>query len=208
MAYARERLPLRVFGPLAATLALAARAGAVPSPAPVFVLDTAVVLMILAQFRLWDDLADRHLDAIAHPERVLVQASSDVVFRVACAALAVLNVALLRIAYPNRAGIAMLGALNIGMALWYARRGSRSALGDHLLLAKYPAFVLIVACGRGIDRPILAACAAAAVYLAACLYEAIHDPDSPAARHRRLVMCEAALLAAFASAAVAIGALS
>jgi len=67
-------------------------------------------------------------------------------------------------------------------------------LGDHILLLKYPVFVLMVACGRGIEQPWQASCSAAAVYLAACLYEAAHDPAAPARRNRALVACEACLL--------------
>jgi 4-hydroxybenzoate polyprenyltransferase len=206
--YVRERMPLGMFVPLATAIALAGRAGAARSPVLTLAVDAAVVMLLLAQFRLWDDLADRQHDGVAHPTRALVLASSDQSFRVICAALGVLNAGLLWLACPNRAGLAIFLALNLGMALWYASRGSRSSLGDHLLLAKYPLFVLIVAYGREIDRPLLVGCAAGAVYLAACLYEAIHDPASPARRHRPLIACEALLLVAVASAAVAIGAFS
>ena len=36
---------------------------------------TVGALLLLAQFRIWDDIADRLQDAIAHPDRVLVRAT-------------------------------------------------------------------------------------------------------------------------------------
>jgi hypothetical protein len=197
IAYFAERIPSRVFVPLAATLAVAARVDAHPQSVAAFATDAIVLLLLVVQFRLWDDIADRRQDLVAHPQRVLVRAPSDLLFRAACVVLAAVNAATLALVYDNRTAFATFVALSGAMAAWYSCRGQRSTLGDHVLLLKYPAFVLIVAAGHQIVRPWLVVCSGAAVYLAACVYEAVHDPASPAAGNRILVACEACLLAAF-----------
>jgi len=97
--YCAERIPLRLFLPLAALLALAARVDAARS-IPESIVDAGILLLLMAQFRLWDDIADRPHDRIAHPERVLVGAPSDTPFRIACGVLAILNAS--RITAPQR----------------------------------------------------------------------------------------------------------
>lgn len=193
--YVVERLPPRMFVPLAALIALAGRIDVVPTSASGLLADGTVVLLLLAQFRLWDDLADRRRDAVEHPQRVLVRAPSDTMFRVACLILSAVNAATLAIVYESSLALVTFVTLTSGMALWYTTRGPRSLAADHVLLLKYPAFVLIVAAGRHVAHPGLVACSAAAIYLAACVYEAVHDPASPAAGNRILMACEAFALA-------------
>jgi hypothetical protein len=48
-----------------------------------------------------------------------------------------------------------------------------------LLLAKYPAVVLVLAGDRLASAPVAIGLSAAAIYLAASAYEAWHDPVSP-----------------------------
>ena len=57
-------------------------------------LDAAFALLLLAQFRSWDDLADRGRDALCHPERVLVRAASIAPIVAFSGALAILNICL------------------------------------------------------------------------------------------------------------------
>lgn len=191
--YFTERLPARIFVPLAGVLALAARADVAPSISG-FAADAGIALLLVAQFRLWDDLADRSHDAVEHPDRVLVRAPSDTLFRRSCVGLALVNAAAVFLVYDSRVALGTLLMLDLGMACWYLRRGPRSTVGDHVLLLKYPLFVLLIAAGHRIEHPRQVGSSAAVVYLAACLYEAIHDPSSPAAANRTLVACEASLL--------------
>ena len=55
--YRRERFRWRVFGPVAVVLTVAA----IPAPL-LFPLSFLAVMLVLFQFRLWDDLADRDYD--------------------------------------------------------------------------------------------------------------------------------------------------
>jgi 4-hydroxybenzoate polyprenyltransferase len=204
--YRRERLPIRLIAPLSTGLALASASAARGGTGLTVLQDAGLMALLLGQFRLWDDLADRLRDRQFHPGRVLVRATSVVVPRVACGLLALLTAGLLALTYPDLTGLLAFVTVAAAALSWYARRAGRTTLGDHVVLAKYPAFVTIVALARGIDRPLLLLASATAVYFAACVYEAVHDPTSPARRYRALVACESALLVV-ASAAAAIGVL-
>jgi 4-hydroxybenzoate polyprenyltransferase len=179
-AYAAERLPLRLLAPITALLALASAAAGWPGPAALTA-EAGHALLLFVQFRLWDDLADRHRDRERHPGRVLCRAVSPRPVVRACLVLAAVNLsaALLRggVAFGTLAGLTLaLGAL-------YRLRGDRTALTDHLLLAKYPAIVLVLAGPRAATAPVSTAGAMALAYLAACAYETWHDPAGPLAAH-------------------------
>jgi 4-hydroxybenzoate polyprenyltransferase len=173
LAYCRERLPLQVYLPLAGALALAARPTG--RDALSFALDTTLAWLLLATTRLWDDLVDREVDAVQHPERTLVRAASPARYQAACACLALVTAGLV-IARPgaNVAG-PMLFALYATLGAIYAWRTRPSAVADTIVLLKYAVFVLVIAAGaigRTTVATALMACAAA------CVYEAWHDPQS------------------------------
>ena len=178
IAYLRERFPLRVYGSLAAAIALAVatRAGGWRAAAT----DAAFALALLLQFRTWDDLADRQRDARTQPQRLLVRAPDVTLVIAFCGALAVLNLCLAVWRDASGLAVAVLAALNGLFGSWYLSRPdtSRTAVGDHLVLAKYPAILVIVAGARALDAPLHAGVTATALYAAACAYEAWHDPDS------------------------------
>lgn len=194
-AYLAERVPLRTFVPVAAALAWASRAARWPGAGDLAA-GTALSFLLVLQFRMWDDLADRHVDAVRRPDRVLAGAGSPTPVAAAAVAAGLIN--LTCAAMPGRgprAALALLG-LNAAMALLYRLRSTRTAAGDHLLLAKYPAFVVILAHERTLAAsPWRLSLACAAVYLAACLYEAWHDRSAPAARRPALLASEGVLLA-------------
>ena len=175
--YFRERLRLRLFVPLA--LLIAAAASRPPVSWTSFAIDAGFALLLLAQFRLWDDLADRVRDRVEHPGRALTREGDATQVVAFCGALAVLNICLA--VWRDGSGIAVgvLSALDAALGVWYLARTRRSIAGEQLLLAKYPAMIAIVAGGRLLEAPVSIAGAAAALYLAVCAYEAWHDPASP-----------------------------
>ena len=176
-AYLRERFPLPIFGPVALVVA-----GCAVGTASLVHLATAAIsaALLLAQFRIWDDLADRQRDSTMHPNRVLVASRTPgPVVGLGIALLAV-NVAMAtqRGALP----LAFLGILHASLGCYYLLRDRRTVLGDQLLLSKYPVFVLILAGERLLSAPAAVLLPAAAVYAAASAYEAWHDPVSPLAQ--------------------------
>ena len=179
--YLRERFRVPIYVPLALAIAGAAAATAAPGWIS-FARDCGFALLLLAQFRLWDDLADRSHDAVVHPDRVLVRAA-DVAQPVACCgALAVLNICIA--VWRDASGLAVgaLATLDAVLAVWYLTRHRASAAGDQLRLVKYPAFALIVAGERALANPWPLAGAAALIYAVVWAYEIWHDPDGPLAR--------------------------
>jgi hypothetical protein len=72
-AYVSERLPLRLILPVSAALALAAGGRWETPGARVSAVATACLLV--AQFRIWDDLADLPRDRVAHPIAPVTAAS-------------------------------------------------------------------------------------------------------------------------------------
>ena len=178
-AWLRERFRPVTFVPIAVVIATAASA-----PAPIelqrLLQDSLIALLLLLQFRLWDDLADRSADAATQPHRVLVKARSTRPFVTLCLALALVNMGLATRAESTLA-VSTLLTLNVALGLWYGLRSRRSIAGDQLLLAKYPAFVVVVAGDRAVAAPLTTAIVAAVIYSAASIYEAWHDPASPVA---------------------------
>jgi hypothetical protein len=177
IAYLVERARPQVVLPLAASIAglahLAGRRGD-------FRLDTLIALLLIAQFRLWDDLADIDRDRVAHPDRVLSRTTALERYVATCALLACANLVLARwCVSTTSAGLLLL--LNAAVAAWYVMRPAhRSVFGDLFLLLKYPIFVVILQAGWPLTP--LEAFAALSIYAAACVFEVWHDVSSPLRR--------------------------
>jgi hypothetical protein len=184
-AYLRERFTLRVFLPLALFIGLAT---ATPSQGwEMLVLDSAYALLLVLQFRVWDDLADRSRDAVSHPDRVLVRAPEVTPIIALCGALAVLNICLAVWRDATGLAVSLLALLNLALGAWYfSRSHRRSSPVDPtrlvIFLAKYPAILIIVAGARLASHPLQTLSAALLLYVVVCAYEAWHDPKSPLAR--------------------------
>jgi hypothetical protein len=176
IAYWIERFRPAVFLPAALSIALAAHSTAEIDLSRL-VTDTIAAILLLAQFRLWDDLADRDRDRQSHPARVIARAPRISPFVVTCVALAVANAILA--AARGGDGVAAFLLLTAAAAAWYRWRPLRRTAGSDLaLLAKYPAFVLVIA--AGLSAPLSHAVPTAmAIYAAAVAVEIWHDPSCP-----------------------------
>jgi hypothetical protein len=183
-AWFRERFTLRLFLPLAIFVGFVASGGLKS-----LVVDVGFALLLLTQFRLWDDLADRTVDAVTHPHRVLVRAPEVTGAIAFCGALAVLNICLAVWRDGSGLAVAMLALLDGALSVWYLARpvvsaGSKDPAYARVVLplVKYPTILAIVAAGRLATAPVLILTAAAVLFAVVCAYETWHDPSGPLAR--------------------------
>ncbi len=191
--WVRERFKLHLAAPLVAALCgIAGLTGTWPGSGR-FVATVVLATLLLAQFRLWDDLADVEADRKSHPERTLPRAASLRPFRDALLWLAGITAGIIVLLDPSGLKLAVLAALDLALAGWYRFRPREYSLGYHVVLLKYPVFVYLLSSEPvHLQRRMFAM---TAVYLAACIYEALHDPRLRgiwAARYA--VVVEAALL--------------
>jgi hypothetical protein len=188
-AWRAQRLPLARFGLLALLLAWAADTMTGARALASIVL----ALSLVAQCRLWDDLIDRERDRLAHPQRLLAAGEAPGPFVAAVALLAAANALALGLlcGWSRSLAAALLFAL---LALWYRWHRARGLLHAHVLLLKYPAFVLLLAASPLAAR---AAAGAIVVYAAMCAFEIL---DGHSARS----LARAARYVPFACAAVAL----
>ena len=174
-AYLRARFPLRIFGFAAIGIAVAARwASTAPPASAALVGATALSVLLLLQFRLWDDIEDRDHDRTAHPERVLVRTPA-APYRRALMYVALTNVAICGVAGSTAA----IEIVFLDLGFYAAYRRIRRYVPDamwrfSILLIKYPAFVVVVATVLGVPQGGRLSAAAMAAYATACVYEALH----------------------------------
>lgn len=192
--YCAERLPVKLVVPVASALAMAARSASAATWLQTGAAAAAAAALFV-QFRVWDDLEDIPRDSLAHPDRVAVRAATTAPI-VASAVLLNLFVLTFLFAAAHRLSVACLAATVGGFVLYYRARRGRSLAGDHVLLLKYPAFVVVLATAYPPVQPPRLLLAAGSAFLAACVYEGLHDPTSPSAGRPSLLVVEAVLLAA------------
>lgn len=175
--YQQTRFPVGLFLPLAMFLFTASLVVGWPPNGLAWVAHVVLALALLFQFRLWDDLNDVTRDRLDYPDRVLCQANSLTLFRVALGVSFVINLALLLWLSSSMAISIFLG-LNVMSLVWYqlaSRLAIHPFVAYHVILIKYPVFVLLLA------WPVVAmevrslACAMAVVYFCFCVYELLHD---------------------------------
>ncbi|MBI5444047.1 MAG: hypothetical protein HY900_22915 [Deltaproteobacteria bacterium] len=198
-AYLRTRLPARLYLPCTAFLVLASLGGSPSAGAARLVWAGVLGWALLLQFRLLDDLCDLPHDRRAHPERVLVRAESLTPFRVLLGLSFAANLTLL-LGRPGPARAWTFLALTAAAGAWYGigrRIFPGRVLGYHVVLGKYPVFVLLLS-GEVRDRWRLGL-SMALVYLCFCIYEALHDEELAAsASAARALAAEAVALFAVA----------
>jgi hypothetical protein len=175
--YLRERFPLRIFG-AAATLQTGAAMWASGAEAASGTIGHGAVLslLLLLQWRLWDDLEDRDRDRATHPNRVLVR-TSPTPFRRALIVLSAINAVLVAVG-DSRVALVQIALLN-GVSC-AAYRSARLRIPDvawrfAILPIKYPVFVTTLATVLGAPPPGRLVTVAAVSFASACGYEALHN---------------------------------
>src|SRR6185503_10220497 len=122
--YFRERFRPTVFAPVAACVALGAAGGAFHLLR--LTADACFAALLLAEFRLWDDLADRRSDALTHPGRVLVRAQSVRPLILLCGALFALNLLICVAMAWSGVSLTVFVALHTALGARYAVRSRRT----------------------------------------------------------------------------------
>lgn len=186
LAYARERIAMPRVPVLAAFLAAA---GLWVEPARGLaeaLLRLALVLLLVVQFRLWRDIADREHERLRHPGRVLARhRGRATAFLVLLAVLTIPIVALLDALEDPGRRVAAYGVLALAVAVVYGSRASTHGrvMRTAWLLLQYPAFVLLA-----IPHPTQpnALVAAAVVYLLAILRDWTISTDAADLRRESL----------------------
>lgn len=176
LSYFRERMRPAVFGPVVLLLTIAACWSAHALHLSAFACALILMALIVTQFRLWDDLADRERDRATHPDRVLVRAKP-ISFQLLTVALAAAGLGAAWFFGGPRPLLA-LGLLDAVFAVLYAL--VRPHLGITVwqypvLLAKYPAFATVVALSVGGPTVGRSVSAALLIYGAALAYETLHS---------------------------------
>ena len=176
LAYFRERMRPAVFGPVVLLLAFAACWSAHALNLSGFACALILMTLIVTQFRLWDDLADRERDRVTHPDRVLVRAKP-ISFQLLTVALAAAGLGAAWFFGGSRPFLA-LASLDAVFAVLYAL--VRPHLGVTVwqypvLLSKYPAFATVVALSVGGPTVGRTVGTALLIYGAAQAYEALHS---------------------------------
>jgi hypothetical protein len=176
LAYARTRI-LRSRILLLWLLVLGASVAAGPSGGAAGIAWLALAsALLIAQFRLWDDLEDIAHDRSLHPDRTLVR-STDLTRFYALLGISIIAAVPLFAVFASKLQAVVYLALIVAFWLLYRmlralalRRFPRSML----VLSKYPAFVLLLA----IDPLRLwTAAVAMTLYLLLAVYEWRHDPE-------------------------------
>ena len=169
--YWRERFPWRIFLPVIVFLAVPSLLSAGEASRLAILL---LLLLLVFQFRLWDDLGDVETDRIEFPERVLSRRRSVAPFYWLWLAVAVGVVVLL---WGHRPLLVCYLVTVTAFLLWYRWLSSHapSVLRYHVVAVKYPIFVYIAAGLSSESRGPLLAATMALVYLTFVVYEPLHD---------------------------------
>ena len=104
---------------------------------------------------------------------------------------------------PSGGKIALLAGLDLAFFLWYRFRPEHYVLAYHAVLLKYPVFVYLLVPAPAFPELARRSVAMGMVYLAACVYEVLHDTrlrKTPLAR--RALAVEAVLLGGLGLAAI------
>ncbi len=116
--YRKSRLPLSVFVPLTLFLCTSVAAVQWPKRWSDWAINLIAAFFLVAQFRLWDDLASVEADQQKHPQRVLCKTDSLGPFWLVLGLLFVVNLGLVFVLKSTNAVFALV-TLNLFFIVWY-----------------------------------------------------------------------------------------
>ena len=138
-----------------------------------------LAFMLILQFRLWDDIADRERDRLKHPDRILCQVSDIKPFLVMASVFPLINGLLLAWYHDHIARIPAYLLLCALLLAWYRLRPSSASpglLNSALVLLKYPFIAWLVSTtAEDPAMPLIFSCLIS-VYLIFIIFEILDDP--------------------------------
>ena len=182
--YRRERLPAALVVTVAVLLTIAAALGSARVDSVTFSCDVLMAVVLVVQFRLWDDLADAAHDRVQFPNRVLCQVERHNNFWLVVLVLFAFNGVAIWCLKSLTATVTHL-ALNALFLAWYhmVRGYFDKSLNAWFVLTKYPVLVFILADpSQPMENKTRVFASTAIVYVAACLYEVLHNSEVRNAR--------------------------
>jgi len=178
VAYARERIAVPRVPALAVFLAAAGFLVQPPLGAADAALRVGLLVLLVVQFRLWADIADRDYERARHPGRVLTRHRGRAsAFLFVLAVLTAPIVTLLSALDDSARRIVAYGVLALAFAVVYGSRASSHGrvMRKAWLLLQYPAFVLLAVPQPATPHALVAA---AVVYLLAMLRDWATSTDA------------------------------
>ena len=174
-AYGRERIGRSRIVILVAVIAALAFIVDAPRDAGNFLLRTVLSAILVASFRIWDDLADRDYDRVHHPARVLVRSAEARWFWTLVVGLGIISAYFL-FAFGGSRSLSIYTGLIVVLAIVY--HGPRRLRSDRfahtqLVLIKYPVFITLLT-AQGFSSKIVLV--GALSYLLMSMYEWFDDP--------------------------------
>jgi hypothetical protein len=177
-AYLATRFPLRLFLPVAALLAAPSLADEPWPGGGLAASRVAVALLLVLQFRLWDDLSDVERDRLDDPGRVLCRTPSLAPFRAALTAAALASAAALIALRRAVAPALVLAAIDAAFVAWYGWARSRvgSPVARALVpLVKYPALAFLLHPASPSGAPPRLVASVVLILASFVLFELVHD---------------------------------
>jgi 4-hydroxybenzoate polyprenyltransferase len=149
-------------------------------------LRVALVALLVVQFRLWDDIADREHDRLRHPGRVLQRHAGRATHFFAVLGLLSIPIVGLLFTFANPEWrIGAYGVLALAVAVVYGTQATAHGRVMRMgwVLLKYPVFVLLPLAAPGSPN---AWVAAAIAYLVVMMYDWATSPDAADMRRAHL----------------------
>lgn len=178
--YFYTRFPITQFIPLAIFLSLAGLAVSSPAQPLPWLVASILSLSLVLQFRIWDDIADRDLDRVTHPERVLPHTQYMHLFFIIAAALFVMNGILVYWYQDNSTRAAGYLVLSVSLLTWYRLRPnvlSTSLLNSLVILAKYSVIAWLISSPVADTDLMLFFSCLFSVYLIFIIFEVLDDTN-------------------------------
>ncbi len=145
MAYGRQRMIRWRVAALAVLIIGLAFVASAPSDALDALARAGLALLLIAQFRLWDDLADREYDRVHHAARVLPRSQAAAWFWAALVLLGTLAVAITVALHQGGAALLIYFGLTILLAgVYHGPMRLPRFVRAQLVLLKYPVFVVLL----------------------------------------------------------------